>query len=174
MTLSALFGEAYAEAGLPTPTPILTPLPTIVTRTPVPTATPTATLIPPQGKGKATAEIFTSAYEGFDNRFGTSLMGIEPDYEEYLLCFDGTGRTRNGSEGVWGIDPYCMPGTFYFVSKTSNILITSDVLHAIGLTEVDWTGISVHIYANGAPEGYAVICPAGVVADTSKFCLGSQ
>lgn len=185
LILNAVFGKAYAEAGME-PTVTHTPLPPLSTRTPVPTATSSITPTPtpaPQGKGKGMADIFSSSYEeGFDNRFSTNLMGSDPDYEEYLLCFDGTGIRRDGfgniAEGTWGTwdsqNGFCMPGIFDSVSKVNNILITSDVIHAIGLTEVEWIGVSVHIYEHGAPDGYTVFCPAGVVADTSKYCLGSR
>ena len=180
LTLDFMFGSAYAAAGIE-PTATLTPLPPLPTRTSIPTATPSITPTPtpiPQGKGKAMADIFTSAYAGFDNRFSTNLMGSSPDYEEYLLCFDGTGIRRDGfgnvAEETWGATPFCMPGVFDSISRASNILITSDVLHSIGLTEVEWIGISVHIYEHGAPDDYAIFCPAGVVAQTSKYCLGSR
>ena len=185
LILNVVFGSAYAAAGVE-PTATHTLLPPLPSRTPIPTATPSITPMPtpaPQGKGKAIADIFSSAYEeGFDNRFSTNLMGSKPDYEEYLLCFDGTGVRRDGfgniAEGTWGTwsdqSGFCMPGIFDSVSKVNNILITSDVLHSIGLTEVEWIGISVHIYEHGAPDDYAVFCPAGVVAQTSKYCLGSR
>ncbi len=176
LTLNFMFGSAYAAAGLE-PTATHTLLPPLPTRTSIPTATPSITPTPtpaPQGKGKAMADIYTSAYEGFDNRFSTNLMGGNPDYEEYLLCFDGTGVQRDGTEAVWGTTLFCMPGIFDSVSRINNILITSDMLHSIGLTEVEWIGISVHIYEYGSPADYAVFCPAGVVAQTSKYCLGSQ
>ncbi len=184
LILNAVFGKAFAAAG-EEPTATHTPLPPLPTRTSIPTATPSITPLPtlaPQGKGKAMADIFTSSYEGFDNRFSTNLMGSNPDYEEYLLCFDGTGVRRDGfgniAEGTWGTwsdqSGFCMPGIFDSVSKVSNILITSDVLHSIGLTEVEWIQISVYIYEHGAPEDYAVFCPPGVVAQTSKYCLGRQ
>lgn len=180
LILNAVFGKAYAAAGEEPPA-THTPLPPLPTRTPIPTATPSITPTPtpaPQGKGKAMADIFTSAYAGFDNRFSTNLMGSNPDYEEYLLCFDGTGMRRDGfgniAEETWGTTLFCMPGVFNSISKVSNILITSDMLHSIGLTEVEWIQISVHIYEHGAPKDYAVFCPAGVVAQTSKFCLGSR
>lgn len=184
LILNAVFGKAYAAAGAE-PTATHTPPPALPTRTSIPTATPSITPLPtpaPQGKGKAMADIFTSSHEGFDPRFGTNLMGNKPDYEEYLLCFDGTGMRRDGfgniTEGTWGTwsdqSGFCMPGIFDSVSKVNNILITSDVVHAIGLTEVEWIGISVHIYEYGAPDDYAIFCPPGVIAQTSKYCLGRQ
>lgn len=182
MVLAAVFdSDAYVAAAEPTPTS--TPLPSLPTRTPVPTSTPTRTPWPtlaPQGKGKAMADISTSNYAGFDYRFGSRLMGLEPDFEEYLLCFNGTGIYRNpdggATESTWGTwsdqSGFCMPGVFYTVSKANDILITSDVLHSIGLSEAEWQKINIHIYANGPPEGFTVFCVAGIMQDTSKFCLG--
>ena len=175
LTFNALFGTVYATAGLE-PTTTHTPLPPLPTRTSLPSATFTKTPWPtpaPQGKGRAMADIFTSGYEGFDNRFGSRLMGTDPDFEEYLLCFDGTGVHRVTDDGVWGTTKFCIPGIFYSFSKTSDILITSDIAHAIGLSEAEWKQINIHIYEHGAPDSYTIFCPAGVVAQTSKFCLGS-
>ena len=182
MIFNSFFGQALAESNKPTLT--LTPLPTIITRTPIPTTTASVTPIPtnePQGKGKSMADIFTSGYEGYDNRFGSRLMGTDPDFDEYLLCFDGTGirRTLNGviEDGVWATweeqDGFCIPGIFYSYSSASDILITSDVVHSIGLSEAEWQQISVHIYEYGGSSGFNIFCPAGFVAQTSKFCLGS-
>ncbi len=178
--LDFVIGDEFARAGMG-PTATSTLLPPLPTRTSVPTATPSPTVGPtpkPQGRGKSLADIYTSAYAGFDNRFGTMLMGSSPDFEEYLLCFDGTGikRDRAGTEleQLWTDQPICIPGTFWSVTTVNNILITSDIVHALGISEEQWIQLSVHIYEHGAPDGFIIDCPAGVVADTSKFCLGSS
>ncbi len=184
---NAVFAEQYEEAGRE-PTATSTPPPPLPTTTRLPTATYTKTPWPtlvPEGRGRALADVFTSSYGGYDNRFATRLMGTKEDFEEYLLCFNGEGYHRHldGVEesGYWGTweniddeEGFCIPGIFYSVSRVSDILITSDVLHSIGLSEAEWLQIDVHIYANGPPPNYWVFCPAGVVADTSKFCLGSS